>query len=60
LAKYTLRIITKGEFQLNKKIEEILNSNERLIAMKVASKNEGITDAAYRIYKEVEDLIKKH
>jgi len=45
---------------LNKKIEEILNSSRGLKTMKAASKNEGITDAADRIYKEVENLIKKH
>jgi len=45
---------------LNKKIEEILNSSQGLIAMKAASKHEGIIDAADRIYKEVENLIKKH
>lgn len=43
---------------LNKKIEEVLNSNDKLKAMKASSKKEGITDATDRIYKEIEKLVK--
>ncbi len=45
---------------LNKKIDEILNNREILRAMGDASREEGIIDAADRIYNEIESLLRKN
>ncbi len=45
---------------LNRQIEKILNNKDTLKSMEAASRKEGITDAADRIYKEMESLLNEH
>lgn len=56
-------VIKEGELNgeiLYKKIEEVLGNKGTLRSMELASKKEGIIDAADRIYEEIEKLLKSH
>lgn len=53
-------VISENELNgevLNKKIEEMLSDKKILKSMEIASKKDAITDAADRIYNEIEKLI---